>query len=599
MVEEKKISWWNKQGLTFKFIGSFVVILAFCIGIGLTLLVDRQSEQPYNQEISRMRTITQKMDITRDYFNDMQDAFSSLGESRYDTVTTVPMVAAVITGQEYGQRAHDGMVVRTPTDQPRNPNNQADQWELKMLKYFRENPEETEITERYVMEGENVLRFAAPVKVTQDCMECHGFPVGESDPYGYAKEGYTEGDIRALYSLYLPTASLEAQNRENAMLLYSLGIIMGLLILVATYALIKRLVAKPVDEMTSSLSEMNKGSGDLTKRIDVSSQDEVGQLGNQFNTFVEQLAGMIRQVDKTSKNVAEVSSQVAEASYQTGQATEQVAINIEQLADNSAQQAQGISASSEEVQGLAQASEQVSDNAVTAAQLSKDTAKEAGRGQDYLQNAVGRMRSLNDTVDNAADLVNTLGQRGQEIGQIVEMIQNIADQTNLLALNAAIEAARAGEQGKGFAVVADEVRKLAEESSKATGQITEMIIQIQEETTSAVKAMNAGTEEVDQGVEIIGEANQALEGIVKAAQQTDAEIQSISAAAKQLAEGSDRVARTMEEISVSAQEVSSRSEGVSAAAEEQTAAVEEISASAQSLASSADELKELVNRFKI
>jgi methyl-accepting chemotaxis protein len=195
--------------------------------------------------------------------------------------------------------------------------------------------------------------------------------------------------------------------------------------------------------------------------------------------------------------------------------------------------------------------------------------------------------------------VANLGERSVQIGQIVDTISGIAGQTNLLALNAAIEAARAGEQGRGFAVVADEVRKLAEQSQDATKQIADLIQEIQGETDKAVVAMNQGTHEVKVGTEVVSVAGQAFGEITLLITQVSDQIQDISAAIQQVTSGSQLIVSSVQDIDGISKKVAEEAETVSAATEEQSASMEEIAASSQSLAKMARDLEAAVSKFTV
>jgi methyl-accepting chemotaxis protein len=209
------------------------------------------------------------------------------------------------------------------------------------------------------------------------------------------------------------------------------------------------------------------------------------------------------------------------------------------------------------------------------------------------------MRRIKDTIEPAAAKVKELGERSAEIGSIVEVIDDIAEQTNLLALNAAIEAARAGEHGKGFAVVADEVRRLAERSSKATKEISQLITAVQNGTAEAVAAMNEGTQEVEEGSKLALDAGKSLADILTAVEATNNQVQMISSAAQQMTASSTAVVKSTDNISSISEENAAAAEEVSASTEEMSVQVEDMAASAESLTKMAENLKVLVGRFNL
>ncbi|TDA69966.1 MAG: methyl-accepting chemotaxis protein [Clostridia bacterium] len=581
----------SSQSLATRLIVPMVIIVVVAVGGVMTWLVRQQRQQVIDEQVSRLRTVATQMNIARDYM-------ASVQSRDYANPDFVPIVVAMRTGAKYAETAGDGLVVRTPSDKPRNPKNTADPWELKQLARFKADPNLPEVYEITKVDNTQVLRYAMPVRVTEDCLVCHGFPVGEKDRFGYAKEGYQVGDIRALYSLYIPTAVTDQLYRNNLIQLYGVGLLVILLIIAAVILLTRSNISRPLGAITAQLREINQGRGDLSRRLQFQGADEVGTLACEFNQFVDNLASMVSSLNDVAAHVASISSEVAQASTQTGMATQEVALNIEQLAQRIADLTDQVLASKDEVRNLADTAGQVADNARQAARAASQSAASARHGEEALKDAVGGMQEINRTVNEAAATVNELGERSKEIGQILEMIQNFAAETKLLALNAAIEAARAGDAGRGFSVVAEEVRKLAEESSRAAARIADMVSQIQNDTCAAAAAMGQGTEKTNEGLKLIAQARAALQEIVAAAQETDLQIQAISQAAGRLAASNQQVAQTMQEVSQAAEEISTRATNISAAAEEQTAAVEEISASANSLASDAETLNTMVQRFQ-
>jgi methyl-accepting chemotaxis protein len=242
---------------------------------------------------------------------------------------------------------------------------------------------------------------------------------------------------------------------------------------------------------------------------------------------------------------------------------------------------------------MARAAEQVSDNARSTADTSALAAKAAQEGRSALQDVVSKMANLRNTVSDSAGTVSRLGQLSQEIGQIVDLIRGVAGQTNLLALNAAIEAARAGEHGRGFAVVAEEVRKLAVESAQSTEKIQTMIEEIQGETLRAVKAMERGTTEVEEGVSLIEKAGDAFTGIVRSIEMTDSQVAQISTAAEELSAGIQRLVEGMNGIAAVAEESAAGAQEVAASAQEQTSSMADIIQAAKQLSQAADQMLQL------
>ena len=234
----------------------------------------------------------------------------------------------------------------------------------------------------------------------------------------------------------------------------------------------------------------------------------------------------------------------------------------------------------------------------TVAERSDSAAEYAAEGGQAIQKSVVQIESVERTVQESSAMVDKLGERSQEIGQIVETISGIASQTNLLALNAAIEAARAGEHGRGFAVVAEEVRKLAEQSQTAAQQIADLIGAIQNDTSSAVAAMQEGRTAVVEGAQSVESLREVFDHIQSLIEQVSAKVQAMSASVAGVAKESEGVAQEMQNIDNGAKRVADEMQSVSAAAEEQSASSDEILSASSSLAKLATDLQNELKRFQ-
>lgn len=369
------------------------------------------------------------------------------------------------------------------------------------------------------------------------------------------------------------------------------GLIVGFLII--------RSIVKPLQQVNVQLREIAEGEGDLTRELSIKTKDEIGDLSQSFNKMIGSLRSLIHQVRSNAEQVAASSEELTASAEQTSRATEQIAHTIQRVAEGTEHQVKSTGESSKAVQELSIGVEQVAGNAQSASSTAIHTSEMALEGNRAVQTAVTQMNSINGTIHQLAEVVKGLGERSQEIGQIVEVIGGIAAQTNLLALNAAIEAARAGEHGRGFAVVADEVRKLAEQSSQSALQIAELITAIQAETNQAVQSMESGKKEVEEGIGVVSKAGETFAQIQLSVQNVATQIEEVSAAAQQMSANTTQVVGSINLITEVAQESAAGTQEVSAAAEEQLASMEEIATSAASLSRMAEELQALIGRFKV
>ena len=417
-------------------------------------------------------------------------------------------------------------------------------------------------------------------------------------------------------------------------------------------------MAKAYAEMQGYLKEASQvaeriGDGDLT--VAVKPRSEQDTLGNAFAQMVNNLRGLIGQVSSTATTMAEASNQLNNAAAQAGQATQGIAsttqqvaqgsedqlqgiqnttnamteltLAIDQIAQGSQQQSSAVEQTSSIVNQVSHAMTEVAQNVQAATEGARQTSEAARGGMELVEKTVIGMEKIKGAMDTASGKIVELGEQSAEIGKIVTVIDDIAAQTNLLALNAAIEAARAGEQGRGFAVVADEVRKLAERVTEATKEIANLIDNVQKGVTESIKATEDGTNEVSEGAQLTEEAGKALKQIMESVESVAQQIEQISAAAEEVSASSDEMVTTIDRVSSMVeqnsaaseqmaanstevskavegvasitQENSSATQHVSAAAEEMSAQVQEVVASSQTLSQMARDLQEVASTFTI
>ncbi|MGG0857670.1 methyl-accepting chemotaxis protein [Metabacillus fastidiosus] len=374
--------------------------------------------------------------------------------------------------------------------------------------------------------------------------------------------------------------------------------ILAVLIGIGIAIFIGRLISKPVIEIANAATKIS--NGDLTVNdIKVKNRDEIGDLANSFNQMAGNLRLLIEKVSLNSIQVASSAEELTAGAEQTTQATHQIATSIQEVAGGAEIQGQGANESSLAMKEMTVGIQQVAQTTSFVSELAMETSNEAINGNNSLQKVIHQMNTISEVVDNSASVVKELGEHSKEIEKIIEVITSIADQTNLLALNAAIEAARAGEHGRGFAVVADEVRKLAEQSKKSADQIAGLIRKIQGDTTNAVDVMDKGTQEVKVGIIVVHEAEEGFKKILRLIQQVTAQIQEASATSEEISVSVEKVNTSIEEIARIAQDSASNTQNVASASEEQLASMEEITSSASDLSKMAEELQLHINQFKV
>lgn len=320
------------------------------------------------------------------------------------------------------------------------------------------------------------------------------------------------------------------------------------------------------------LHEMEKfADGDLTSKLQIEKDDEIGKLFNGFNNAVNNIKHMITRVN--------------EAIHSTAISTVEISASTEQMAASSAEQSTQVIEVAGALEEMTQTILETANNANNVSKAAEEARDQANFGvSKIIENKQGTERIIAST-RKTGEIITSLAEKSDQIGEITQVINEIADQTNLLALNAAIEAARAGEHGKGFAVVADEVRKLAERTSQATSEIAEMVNQVQEEAKDADNSMIEARKAVEAGMELTEKVSEILEKILNSAKMVSSEVEQVATANNQQSATAEEISRNVESISNRA---SQTSEGVN-----------QIANSANDLNSLTDNLKKMIERFKV
>ena len=358
-------------------------------------------------------------------------------------------------------------------------------------------------------------------------------------------------------------------------------------------------ISKSLGILRKELTSLTENGGDLTQTIPVTSKDEIGDLAKATNRFIANLRVIIAQVIHGAKQVSESSSQLSISSEQVTMAVNHVASAVAFVAKGSEEQVSQVNEATAAIEEMSAGIQQVASNSDSVSRLAEKTASATDHGRRAVNNTIKQMNSIGESSYETKAAIEQLVNSSIQIGEIVNIISGIADQTNLLALNAAIEAARAGEQGRGFAVVADEVRKLAEQSQGAAKQITVLINQNHKNIQNAVNSTEVGANSVRSGIEVVDAANKAFEEISALVDGVSKQISEISTGIVQIAMVSQGIVTSMESVAVISRETALQTETVSASTEEQSATMEEIAASSQSLAQMAEELQYVVDKFKV
>jgi methyl-accepting chemotaxis protein len=532
--------WLKEPKLTFKIVAATVVALFLAFGLSLWITHSRATSQADEAFLEKLRILA---DLAV--------------ETRLDSGQAGHASEVV---KNYAQR--EGYTFRMVAHSPMNPSDTPGDFENQALAALQSDPRLSYYAQQANLNGHEVMRYARAVRVEQNCLYCHAWKATQS--------GGGEQRVEAVVSVTAPLDRLAADQRNNTLVFLFVGLCALVFASTAVLVLVRKVVLRPLQAVLAMANRI--AENDLTVAdIEVHTQDEMGATAVALNRMKTNLTAAIEEISITAERLAST--------------TQEISANTTQAAGGARSQNEQMTLLGTAVKSVAQAVHQVENNSKQATECAQKTAETARAGGRIVDDTLGIMHSIAGSVREAGSTIENLGKSSERIGKIAGVIDDIADQTNLLALNAAIEAARAGEQGRGFAVVADEVRKLAERTTKATKEITDMIASVQADTRTAVSGMERGTQQVDEGVSITTKAGDALKEIIDGAGQVGEQISGIAQAAIHQ--------------SASTRQASSNLELIAKSVGESAAGAEESATACSELAEVAMNLHQLLGKFHL
>ncbi len=560
-----------KKSLFWQLFTPISLIFAVCI-IALALMIPNMVRKNTEQEaIAQAETTVQQFKTLRAYYtknvikkiagtNDISPAINHQANP-----DNIPLPATMIHDLS-SLLAEQGISIHlySAFPFPNRESRQMDDFGSEAWRTLSQNPG-TVFSRTEEVDGKTMVRVAvADRMVNQACVDCHN---SRADT---PKNDWKLNDVRGVLEVALPIDRSLANGTTLSNEITGFLLATALLIFTLLYFIYKKTIGKKLEQLATALQEIAEGDGDLTRRLDESRKDELGEVAHWFNTFVGKLQHLVGDIKGSTDSLtgsAQQLSQVAEKS--NSEITEQQ-MQTDQLATA--------------INEMAAAVQEVAHNTQQAAAAADKANQEAGNGRTIVNGNIDTMDSLASEIQKASNVIHQLQSETNEIGGVLDVIRGIAEQTNLLALNAAIEAARAGEQGRGFAVVADEVRTLASRTQESTQEIQNMIERLQSRAREAVKVMDENQAQSQTGVENASQVNDSLQNI-------NTSIEEISNLNTQIASAAEEQSHVAEEVNRNIQQIS---QGTDAA----VGGSEQVARASEDLTQLATQLRNLADRFK-